>query len=155
MRAWQDDPFFQRSERDARGCWNWTGYVWANGYGCATGRGGGSRRAHRLAWQLAHGPVPAGLAVCHRCDNRRCVNPDHLFLGTSTDNNADMARKGRRVNPVGEAHGQSKLTETAVREIRAAYACGGISQRALARRHGVNQMLISYIVRRLYWRHVA
>lgn len=75
-------------------CWLWVGHVAAGGYGYFRRRGK-IVRAHRHAWESAHGPVPPGLYVCHRCDNRRCVRPDHLFLGTALDNARDMRSKGR------------------------------------------------------------
>ena len=69
------------------GCWLWLGFISPDGYG--------TRLAHRRAWELARGPIPDGMLVCHRCDVRHCVNPDHLFLGTHLDNMRDMIRKGR------------------------------------------------------------
>ena len=83
-----------------RGCWLWTGRP-RNAYGYGRLRLGGEHdpttNAHRVAWLLANGPIPEGLWVLHRCDNARCVRPDHLFLGTPADNIHDMDRKGRRV----------------------------------------------------------
>lgn len=80
-------------------CWEWTGLVDQGGYGRLSLREKGRVRsecAHRLAWRLAYGPIPDGLCVCHRCDNRRCVRIDHLFLGTPKDNTRDMIQKGRK-----------------------------------------------------------
>jgi hypothetical protein len=79
-------------------CWEWTGSRQGNGYGrfrTVGGRQGRTDYAHRLAALDALGPVPDGMEVCHRCDNRRCVRPDHLFYGTRTDNVRDCMAKGR------------------------------------------------------------
>lgn len=91
------------------GCWLWTGCIFGTGYGTInTGsRTDGTRRnafAHRVSWELANGPIPAGLSVCHRCDNTLCVNPAHLFLGTHAENMRDMVAKGRRRGPVAPTH---------------------------------------------------
>lgn len=79
-----------------RGCWNWPGAIGEQGYGRERLPDGRSTTAHRVAWTLAWGPIPAGLSVLHRCDNGRCVRVSHLFLGTPRDNTADMIAKGRR-----------------------------------------------------------
>lgn len=133
---------------DKRGpdeCWEWQAYVLPNGYGLiGRGRAGeGMEYAHRQSYLLAHGDIPPGLFVCHRCDNRRCVNPSHLFLGTIADNNADAAAKGR--SALGERNGMAKLTDAQVREIRSLKAAG-IPQADLARNYGVGPMQISRIV---------
>jgi hypothetical protein len=83
------------------GCWLWTGAVESWGYGYMNNRRSERPprrvRVHRLSWELANGPIPEGLWVLHTCDTPACVRPDHLFLGTVTDNNRDAARKGRYV----------------------------------------------------------
>lgn len=97
------ERFWAKVRKSDNGCWEWTAN--GNNYGYGKLRVGsrtdGSRRsirAHRLAYELACGPIPVGMNVCHRCDNRRCVRPDHLFLGTTQDNIRDRVAKGRSSN---------------------------------------------------------
>jgi len=143
-------------------CWVWRGTTNRSGYGFFKVKAGEQRLAHRVSWEFRNGPIPAGLCVCHRCDNPPCVNPAHLFLGTQGDNLADMRAKGRqghgtigRPGTPGEDHGSAKMTDEKVREIRSRYALGGITQVALASEFSIDQKQVSNIIRRVNWRHVA
>lgn len=129
-------------------CWEWVGHMTTTGYGNFSVQ----RKfvsAHRAAWEFVNGPIPDGMCVCHKCDNRRCVNPSHLFLGTVRENNNDRDRKGRHAKLAGERHGCAKLTARQVAEIRDKYP--GVTQTALAKEYGVHQTLISLIVRNAAW----
>lgn len=140
------------------GCMPWTGTHAANGYGVFGTRfglsGGKATRilAHRFAFEFAYGPIHDGMQVLHLCDRRNCVNPLHLAIGTQTENNADKVAKGRHCK--GEQCHFTKLTEAAVKDIRARYAAGQASQIQLAKEYGVGNTNISHIIRRLSWRHV-
>jgi DNA-binding XRE family transcriptional regulator len=105
--------------------------------------------AHRVAYEVYRGPIPDGMHVCHKCDNRICVNPDHLFLGTHAENMADMSKKNRQAR--GADNGSAKLTEIDVRAIRAE---NSKSQSELGKDYGVSQSYISKIKRRESWKHV-
>lgn len=139
-------------------CWIWNAALNEHGYGLIArgGKCGGMALANRVSWEINEGPIPDGLCVLHHCDNPPCVNPDHLWLGTRADNNADMIAKGRAVHDglLGEQNGQSKLNEAQVREIRTLYAVGGITQTALALKFDVHHSLISLIIRGKAWAHV-
>lgn len=122
------------SKVDRRGddeCWPWNARTVGLGYGTYTLHHRKQVKAHRLSWEIANGPIPAGLCVCHRCDNPRCCNPRHLFLGTHTQNIADRDAKGRTAcgshngrytkpehTARGERHGRSKITASDVLAIR-------------------------------------
>lgn len=131
-------------------CWEWAGARADNGYGRF--RGDRSQYAQRTSWILANGPIPNGLFVCHACDNRACVNPAHLFLGTHQDNLADMVAKGRSLR--GERHNKAELTETDVLAIRTLWAVGGMTQQQIANRFGTNKANVSQIVRGKKWKHL-
>ena len=135
------DRFLARVNK-SDGCWIWTGIMMPNGYGVIARAGHGSKNvyAHRLSWEIHKGPIPAGLLVCHTCDVRNCVNPDHLFLGTSTDNNRDTAKKGRHV-------GARKLAPADVELIRRDRPQGERAQMIYARVYGVTRRTINNIVR--------
>lgn len=132
---------------DSNGCINWQGSMASHGYGII-GSNGRSLYAHRIAYELAKGPIPEGLFVMHACDNPRCVNPDHLSVGTQKDNIADAAAKGRTAR--GSMVPRSILTEEAVQDIRREYA-SGTKQLILAERYGVAQPTISDVVTGRRW----
>ena len=129
-------------------CWEWKAYRTREGYG-QLWLNGNATCAHRLAWELANGPIPEGLCVLHHCDNPGCVNPSHLFLGTRIDNNHDRDEKGR--TPHGAKNGRARLTREEAREIRRLYESGEYSQRELGERFGVSQQHVSGIARRKHW----
>jgi len=110
-------------------------------------------RAHRVSWEIHRGPIPEGACVLHQCDNRSCVNPGHLFLGTYSDNARDMHRKGRAVIHRGEDCAASKLTEADVRKIRA-MIWGGVSCAKAARAVGISTGHAWRIAARKSWVHV-
>lgn len=141
------------------GCMNWTGCIAKNGYG-QIGIGSkldGTERieyAHRLSASVWLGlDLESELEALHKCDNRRCINPDHLFVGTQADNVEDCYLKGRDRHPRGEEHSKSKLTDTVIREIRNSCA-NGVPQFRLAERYGMSRGQISQIVLRNAWAHV-
>lgn len=125
-------------------CWIWVGGKNDGGYGIVRVNGR-DERAHRYMYEWANGPIPPDLYVCHRCDNRACVNPDHLFLGTHEDNMKDMRAKGREARE--RKLPQTKLLDSDVLEIKRRYAAGGISQTELAYEYGVSVTLICAVVR--------
>lgn len=116
-------------------------------------------RAHRVVWKLVHGDIPDGLFVLHCCDNRLCVNPSHLWVGTQGDNMRDAAQKHRLYRPSPETHlrgtqqMQAKLQDGQVRAIR--HLClAGVSQREISQRFHVCQTTVSTIHRGTAWRHI-
>ena len=168
--------FLEKTRRAESGCLEWTGATARGGYGnlMVVSRTWGP--AHRVAWELAHGPIPDGLWVLHRCDNPKCVEADHLFLGTHADNMSDMVAKGRhpsvrspecrerggrhwtKRHPDRVARGErgsgSKLTEAGVVEIRRLRASGAALSE-LAAAFNVSETTISSIAHKKTWKHVG
>lgn len=129
-------------------CMEWTGRLDSGGYGVVSYKGK-NRKAHRLMMQLLE-RLPDGLFALHRCDNRRCINPDHLFSGTLADNNRDMVSKGRLVITRGEAHPNAKLTPDAVAAIHAS----SLPPLEMARSLGVSPRLICRVRQGIAWSHL-
>lgn len=143
--------------RKTKSCWLWIGPTMNQGYGML-----GKKLAHRLSWEIANGKIPKGMCVLHDCpngDNRLCVRPCHLWLGTKSDNSADKVRKGRQAR--GEKHGIAKLTDEKVRHARRKFqhfnrfmkptdAC-----EIIAKELGVHRATITRVVRRKIWRHLT
>lgn len=158
---------FWRFVEKTDACWLWTGPL-TKGYGSigAGGREGANLYAHRVAWELAFGPIAAGLFVCHSCDTPRCVNPAHLFLGSNRDNILDAKAKGRldprKASQPGQRNARAKLTDEDIRIIRATYKCNAGrayvkrgTGAALAEHFGVNVEQIRRIAKGVAWRNVA
>lgn len=131
-------------------CWNWTGSLQPKGYGQVRLQRK-TRRTSRVAWEIKYGAIPDDLFVLHKCDNRACCNPAHLFLGTNTDNMRDMMQKGRKVIGVGEQNPHSKLTWDDVFRIRT-LANQHVNPHILAKEYNVTTANIRAIVSRKTWK---
>ena len=145
------------------GCWGWTAGTNHNGYG-QFWVDGKMVKAHRLSYELYTRPIPEGMKALHTCvGNRKCVNPDHLYLDTQKQNMVDKVNQNRqsRTGPKvparqkGSDHGNYKLTELQVLEIRELYTTGNHTQAYLAKMFGVGQTRISFIVNLKSWAHVC
>lgn len=137
-------------KRGTSGCWQWTGYTASTGYG-KLWLHGSTPRAHRLSYCLHKGPIPDGHMVRHTCDNKSCVNPDHLLTGTVRDNAQDALDRDRYRRGVDNY--RARLTEDEVHAIRSAAAVGE-TQVALASRYGVSRSAIQWILKGKTWAHL-
>ncbi len=135
-------------------CMVWPRSRNGHGYGQIKMKSKPNQALHRVSYELAVGPIPEGLCVLHKCDNRPCFRPSHLFLGTKQDNSDDCIAKGRARKRHGEAVNTAKLTADQVREIRK-LRTDGWTQQALGDKFGVLQTSISRICLRQHWKHVS
>ena len=141
-----ESRFFAKVVISDSGCHEWTGCLLPNGYG-QFHKDGKTAYAHRVAYEIANGD-PGTAFVLHECDNRKCVNPKHLFIGDFEANMADMVGKGRRAH--GERNGHAKLTREQVLQIRQEAA----SQQVIADKYGISRSLVSMIRSGRIWKHI-
>lgn len=156
-----DERFWSNTNKDGPihpvcgQCWVWMGKPSVRGYG-RIGVNYQRLDVHRYSYELNIGPLPDGMCVLHKCDNPMCVNPDHLFAGTRTENMEDKVAKGRQTR--GEGYSRAKLTDEAVRYIRANYVMYSkvrTNAKELARMFGVGSRVITDVVKGKYWKHVV
>ena len=151
------DRFWEKVDKSGA-CWLWRGAMYRRGYGVFR-LNGKNLRAHKFSFEQQHGPIPAGMFVCHHCDTPRCVNPEHLFLGTPADNVRDMMAKGRArfTGPTQprkhERHHFAKLSELSVQRLR--IVGRALTQERLAALLGMSKQAISAVQRRECWRDLG
>lgn len=133
-------------------CWNWVKALTTNGYGVLT-VDKIQYRAHRLSYSVFIDEIPDGLEICHKCDNHRCCNPDHLFIGTHRENMADMVKKGRQRSIYGSEHCGSKITEADALQIRE-LSESGIPGYRIAELYNISKSNVSMIINRHTWKHI-
>lgn len=142
--------FWRRVDKSKHqnGCWEWTAWILKTGYGGFQLSTNKPIKAHRYSWILHNGQIPEGMMVCHRCDNRKCVRPDHLFLGTAKQNNDDALEKGRM-----KRRKHQKLTEDLVRFIRSEERdCANLIE--IAKSYGVHFTIVWRAYKGKTWRDV-
>lgn len=166
------ERFLSYFKQDGENCWNWTGALFAQGYGCIGISGGKVVKAHRFSYEHFIGQIPEGKLVCHKCDNKKCINPGHLFLGSHHDNNLDCVRKGRHplikkgVLPeqfrkcIGSLASNAKLNEEIVKDVRKRLRNeDSVNMRdvvnGIIRDYGLKRDHISSIKTNRIWRHVS
>jgi hypothetical protein len=147
----KEDGYFKKVIKSDKGCWDWNGHL-KDGYGCFRFKGKDTK-AHRISWEINFGPIPKGMFVCHKCDNRKCTNPEHLFLGFILDNTKDMISKNRQKGPIGSHNKKSILTELDIPIIRNRLSIGD-SIKKIAQDYKVTFQTIFSIKIGKNWKHV-
>jgi len=137
-------------------CWEWIGAFYGSGYGNIMLENGKITGSHRASWLIHKGKIPLNHNICHKCDNKKCVNPEHLFIGTQKDNLHDMSKKGRRRSntPIGIHNINAKLVDEKVREIRNKYVPYIYTLQMLADEYNVSKRLIYMVISNKIWKHV-
>ena len=141
-----EDRFWSKVDKTDK-CWMWTAACSSDGYGNISIKGK-TYKPHRVSYEIKHGPIPKGMLICHHCDNKLCVRPSHLFLGTQKDNMQDAVGKGRAAR--GERHGSSKLTESQVKQIR----IDPRMEKEIAPDYSISNSVVGKIKRRVNWKHI-
>lgn len=144
------ERFFVKIKK-TKGCWHWLAAKDPNGYG-QFNYNGVVLPAHKVSYIIHKGEVPKGMVLLHKCDNRYCVNPDHLEIGTQAENMADMVAKGRSCR--GTAHRDAKLCPKRVRKARKMYESGKHTITAIAEYFGVTRSPMARAIRGESWGHV-
>lgn len=147
--------FLSKVEISGLSCWEWKASKIHSGYGQFKIRHNKMVGAHRTSWEMFNSPIPHGLYVLHKCDNRSCVNPMHLFLGTAKDNMQDKMNKGRCVSPgfKGEKHYDAKLTDKIVISCRKRRISGELISE-LAKEYNVTFAAMRNAIVGITWRHI-
>lgn len=151
VRFWKKVDHKGKTKKD---CWEWTGCCMKNGYGVFNYDGKHTKLAHRVAFMIAFPDIYSEDLFClHKCDNRRCCNPNHLYVGTAQMNSDDkISRKRDRF--IGEQNGQSVLTEQDIYSIRNMYATTDLTQNKIAEKFGISGGHVCNIVNRKVWKHL-
>lgn len=145
------ENFFKKVNK-TKTCWEWTGMLDDDGYGRFKIKGT-PKAAHRLSMIIEHGSVPTGMWVLHNCDNRKCVNPNHLYFGTPSMNSMDRENRGRGRSLIGENNGYNKLVDSSVIQIKGLIR-NGVTGREIAKKFNVTPSLISLIKNNKIWTHI-
>jgi len=147
--------FFDKVEipEDTSKCWIWTGSIGGCRYGGFLFNGKVDL-AHRVSWMIHNGKIPDGMCVCHHCDNTKCVNPEHLFVGTQIDNIKDMCQKNRQRSLSGESNPQAKMTDLIVKEIKELYKIG-MKTCEISVLLNINRSTIENIKYGRRWKHIT